>query len=297
MEEVPGLNGRAESVSQLASASPSPEAEYLRQVALAAREYKALSYELLQIQPGMRVLDVGCGVGVDLVALAERVGPHGLVVGIDPDPALLWEAHAVTAGRGTIQLGLGRAEHLGGDDGSFDRVRADWVLQDVPRPQIAIAEMWRMLGPGGLLELIEPDWKTIALFPGSPAGGDDDHTVGLVLQWYQRHLPHALMGRQLCGLLQQQVRREFVEVQMGALIWSSWRIADGILRISSAARALAEEEPAWAAEIDAWLQAVEAAAQHGEFLASLPLFFARAWKERYQPLSGRPHQGSGSLPF
>jgi hypothetical protein len=74
-------------------------------------------------------------------------------------------------------------------------------------------------------------------------------------------------------------------------------MADGVLRITAAARALKVEEPGLAPEIDAWLGAVEAADRYGEFLASLPLFFARAWKARYLPLAGRPNRGSGGLPF
>ena len=298
--EEPRLNGRDGSTSVLrtaASETEQPEVEYLRQVAVAGREYKALSYDLLQLQPGMKVLDVGCGLGMDLLALAEQVGESGLVVGIEPDWNLLHEAQQTTQGHEQIQVVRGRAEYLGFVDGAFDRVRADWVLQDLSHPRTAVAEMWRVLGPGGMLELVEPDWKTIALFPGSPTGGNDDHTLALVLHWYQRHLPQALIGRQLYGLLQQQTRRECVEAQMGTMLWTSWRFADGVLRLSHAARALAVEEPALAAEIDAWLQVVEAAAQHQEFAASLPLFFARAWKERYLPLSGRPSLERGRPVF
>lgn len=274
------------------------EAEYLRQVALAGgRAYKALSYDLLELEPGMRVLDVGCGLGGDLPELADRVGPRGVVVGIELDWGLLQEAQQARGGRENIVLARGGAENLGFPEASFDRVRADWVLQDVPYPQRALAGMWRALGPGGLLELVEPDWKALLLFPASPAGGDDDHTLQEVLRWYQRQMPHALIGRQLLGLVHQQSRLERVEVQIGSLDWTSWHLADAVMRITAAARALSETQPAWAVEIASWLGALEAAAQHGEFLASLPLVFVRAWKERYVPLSGRPSQGGEASPF
>jgi ubiquinone/menaquinone biosynthesis C-methylase UbiE len=292
----PALNGKAESTPELVSAES--EVEYLRQAALAGgKAYKAVSYDLLDLQPGMRVLDVGCGLGEDLPALADRVGPHGMVIGIEPDWECLQSAHQAAAGRGNIVVARGAAENLGLDEGSFDRVRADWVLQDIPHPQQALAGMWRVLGPGGMLELIEPDWKALLLFPASPVGGDDDHALQILLHWYQRQMPHALMGRQLLGLVQQQNRLERVEVQMLSLDWTSWRLADAVMRITAAARALVKAEPVWTAEIAAWLQAVEAAAKHEEFLASLPLVIVRAWKERYVPLSGRPSQGGTTSPF
>src|SRR5215469_1344199 len=80
-----------------------PQADYFRQVALAGGSaYKTLSYELLDVKPGMRVLDVGCGMGGDLPALADRVGPAGMVVGIEPDWDLLQEAQAASSGRENI---------------------------------------------------------------------------------------------------------------------------------------------------------------------------------------------------
>src|SRR5262249_50830193 len=145
-------------------------------------------------------------------------------------------------------------------------------------PHRALTEMWRVLAPGGMLELVEPDWKGLLLFPASSAGGDNDHTLQAVLAWCERQVPHALIRRQLLGLLHQLPRQERVEIQIGSLDWTSWRMADGILRLSSAARALAEAQPGWAVEIDAWLDVLKAATQHSEFLASLPLVFGRAWK-------------------
>lgn len=272
----------------------SSEADYLRQAAMAGgRAYKSLAYDLLELQPSMHILDVGCGLGGDLLALADRVGPSGVVVGIEPSRPLFLEAYQAAAGRANIMVAQQAAETVAFTGGhTFDRVRADWVLQDVSHPQLAIANMWRSnLGPGGQLMLVEPDWKSMMLFPASPAGGDDDHSLQVLLGWYQRKFAHALIGRQLLGMVHQQAGVEHVEVQIGSLDWTSWPLADAVMRISASARMLVAAEPAWDAEIDAWLRSIATAARHGEFLASLPLIFVRAWKERYIPLSGRPSQG------
>ena len=139
------------------------EAEYLRQVALAGgRAYKALSYDLLELEPGHA--SAGCGLWPwrGFARLADRVGPHGVVVGIELDWGLLQEAQQARGGRENIVLARGGAENLGFPEASFDRVRADWVLQDVPYPQRALAGMWHALGPGGLLELVEPRLESAA---------------------------------------------------------------------------------------------------------------------------------------
>jgi SAM-dependent methyltransferase len=283
----PGLDGRPEVAAAVAEVI-APQVEYLRQVALAGKGYKEMSYELLHLRPGQQVLAVGCGDGSDLLDLADRVGEKGRVIGICPEWEVWRAAQHATAERANIQIGVGRVEHLGFAEGvGFERVRADWVLQDTVQPWLAVAELWHVVAPGGLLELVEPDWHALMLFPAASAGGDQYQTLHAVMEWQQRLVRHSLIGRQLPGLLHQQTRRDAIVFNVGSLEWTNWQEADAILRLSVAAHALAKAQPAWASEIDAWLKACEAATQHGEFLASLPLVFARAWKERYVPLAGR----------
>jgi|GEM_PF-278066 len=260
------------------------EANYLRQVmeqgGEAADSYKTLSYELLQLKPGMQALDVGCGIGVDLPALADRVGPGGLVVGLDHDPNRLRTAKEASAGRNNVRVVVAEAQELPFPNRSFDGVRADRVLQYVAESAQTLAEMVRVLRPGGILTLIEPDWRTIALFPASPVGGDDDQTWSAVVQLCQRRLPHALIGRQLAALLHQQGEGVWqqVRIQVVAYTFRSWQVTDTLLQISNLAQTLIQEEPTCADEINSWLQTMETASVRGEFLACVPLFFAYARK-------------------
>jgi ubiquinone/menaquinone biosynthesis C-methylase UbiE len=264
------------------AASTEFEANYLRQVVehggATIQRYKTLSYDLLQIEPGMQVLDVGCGIGVDLPALSDRVGEDGLVIGLDHNHELLRSAKEAISGRFNSRVVAAEAQEMPFPNRSFDCVRADRLLQHIPEPAPALAEMWRVLRPGGTLTLVEPDWKMVALFPGSPAGGNDDHTLNAILAYKQRESAHALIGRQFYSLLHQQGSDawENVKVQVEVLALTSWPAVDAALLLSQMAHALAEEEPAMKDEINAWLKAVEIAAQRGEFLASMQLFFACA---------------------
>ena len=260
------------------------EADYLRQVVEqggeAANSYKTLSYDLLQLAPGRQVLDVGCGIGVDLPTLADRVGTEGLVIGLDHDPNLLRAAKEASARRSNVRLVVAEAQELPFPNRSFDGVRADRVLQYIPESPQVLAEMARVLRPGGTLALVEPDWRTIALFPASPEGGDDDHTWSALVQLCRRRLPHALIGRQLAALLQQQGTSMWEEVQarVVAYTFSSWQVTNTLLQISNLAQALIQEEPARTDEINTWLQAMETADLRGEFFACVPMFFAHARK-------------------
>jgi ubiquinone/menaquinone biosynthesis C-methylase UbiE len=259
------------------------KAEYLQQVMTqggeAVKRYKTMSYELLHLAPGMLVLDVGCGAGVDLLALAERVGQSGQVIGLDNDPDVLQVARqAIAVGPGNVLLVNSEASKLPFLDGQFDRVRADRMLQHVTHPGQVLSELWRVLRPDGILALVEPDWKAIAVHPGSQAGGDDT-TLEHVLKRYQSKLPHALIGRQLYALLRQQgAAWEQIQVQAVSFTLTAWPIVDTLLQLSQSAQALAQEQPALRKEIQGWLQALDAAHQAGTFLASIPLFFVEARK-------------------
>jgi ubiquinone/menaquinone biosynthesis C-methylase UbiE len=75
--------------------------------------------EAAAIEHGQHVLDVGCGTGVLACAVAERVGPKGRVVGLDPNDQMLAVARRTAT---AVAWQLGRAEALPFDDATFDAV-------------------------------------------------------------------------------------------------------------------------------------------------------------------------------
>ena len=95
----------------------------------------------------------------------------------------------------------------------------------------------------------------------------------------QNNYRSTLIGRQLRAYLHQQRGAwEHVHVQAVSFTHTVWRVVDLVLQISTMARAFAQENPTDADEIEAWLQAIEVAAQQEAFLASVPLFYASAHK-------------------
>jgi ubiquinone/menaquinone biosynthesis C-methylase UbiE len=105
--------------------------------------------ERLGLDEGARVLDVGCGTGRLTHWIAERVGTKGVVIGIDP---LEERIRIARSHGGGVRFEVGQAEDLGAfEDASFDAVCMSSVLHWVAEKARALAEVRRVLRPGGRL--------------------------------------------------------------------------------------------------------------------------------------------------
>ncbi|MEU4000789.1 methyltransferase domain-containing protein [Streptomyces fungicidicus] len=150
--------------STLGTPSPDQAAYMLRAAAGdAGRAYKQRLLDLLDIRAGQTVLDVGCGPGTDLPALAERAGDGGTVIGVDHDPAMLLRARERTAGLDRVEVREGDAHALPVAPGTVDRARIDRVLMHVAEPADVLGQLRRATRPGARIGLAEPDWDTLAV--------------------------------------------------------------------------------------------------------------------------------------
>jgi SAM-dependent methyltransferase len=113
------------------------------------------------LQPGMRVADIGCGVGTISCWMAQQVGPDGFVCGIDVSEPQIRESakSAAAAGLSNVSFQVASAYETGLESSSFDLVFCRFVLMHLTQPQQAILEMARLLKPGGILACEDGDFK------------------------------------------------------------------------------------------------------------------------------------------
>jgi len=125
------------------------------------RAYKRRSFDMLELQPGQVILDLGCGNGEDVRELAQLVGPNGRVVGVDRSETLIATARDRVADQKLpLEFEVGDAYTLNFPDGTFDGCRADRVFHHLERPEQAMAELVRVARSGARLVTIDPDFET-----------------------------------------------------------------------------------------------------------------------------------------
>ncbi|MBV8358725.1 MAG: methyltransferase domain-containing protein [Deltaproteobacteria bacterium] len=170
-----------------------------RRTAEGEREVKQLILDMLDVQPSARILDVGCGTGDDVREIATLIGATGQIVGVDASDALVAESKRRATGSNLpVEFLLGDVRKLDFPNAAFDRIRTDRVLMFVPEIEAAMAEMVRVLRPGGLLVASEIDHEL--RFADSRLT-DIDRKVQAA--WVASH-PQPRLGRQLSWLFAKQ---------------------------------------------------------------------------------------------
>lgn len=252
-------------------AARTSEVAYMDEVRRLFGGYKQGTFDRLRLQPGHRVLDVGCGPGSDARAMAARVEPGGEVVGVDRDEEMIEQARSRPAAGTPVRFVLADAYALPFEDASFDGCRSDRVFQHLDEPERALAECFRVLKPGGRCVVADADWGTLTVATSLPALtrtvldlGSDLHRNG----WAAR------------GLYGQFRSVGFADVdcEMSVAHTTEWAVAAWAFGLEHYAAQAAERELISESERDAWLADLRERDRAGTFFSSI--MGGMAWGHR-----------------
>lgn len=235
--------------------------------------YKAKTFEAMHLVAGASVLEVGCGTGDDAIALAQIVGPSGQVTAIDRSQTMLQEAIASTQPLALpIEFVLADAQQLPFADHTFDGARVDRTLQHIADPAAVIAEMARVVRPGGWIVAMEPDWGTFVVNSTQRA-----ITRQLLNVWCDS-FPSGWVGRYLRQYLRQAGLTD-IQVVPETLVITQFDLADQVFDLVQTAQATVEAGLVSSAEAQAWLSELQAFDRAQTFFSSFTGFIVSGQKE------------------
>jgi ubiquinone/menaquinone biosynthesis C-methylase UbiE len=159
--------------------------------------------EIRPVGPGDQVLDVGCGLGHEARRLAEFMGPHGHVTGVDSNPVMITEASRRAASHALpVTFEVGDAHHLSFADDTFDLCRIERVLRYVDQVEVVIAEMTRVTRSDGTV--LAFDFDSDMTIVDAP----DMVLARRVAELLDAAVPNPWIGRQLFAQFQRAGLRD-----------------------------------------------------------------------------------------
>jgi ubiquinone/menaquinone biosynthesis C-methylase UbiE len=175
-------------------------------------------YLLNELEPGQRLLDVGCGPGTVTIDLAGYLSP-GHVVGVDAAVGVVRQAEGRRSSTpvNNVTFAAGDTYALPFGDGTFDIAHAHQVLQHLSEPVAALGELRRILRPGGLLAVRDSDYGGFVWAPPEPLL---DRWLDLYHELTAHNRAEADAGRYLFGWVQ---AAGFRDIKPSS---STWTFAD-----------------------------------------------------------------------
>ena len=229
----------------------------------------------LQLVPGEHVLDIGTGPGLLAHDMAAAVGPEGRVCGIDASEAMVAMARKRCAGQPWAGFQTADATKLPCTDDSFDAAVSTQVYEYVSNIPAALAELHRVLRPGGRAVILDTDYASLVIHT------EQSERMARVLAAWDEHFVHASLPRTLSQQLREAgfTLRERTAIPMFNPEFEDNTYGKGLLSMM-AAFAVGRNGVSQS-EADAWFAEFAALRDRGAFFFSLNRYLFVADKPRH----------------
>jgi ubiquinone/menaquinone biosynthesis C-methylase UbiE len=242
------------------------DTEYLAIVGEFVKHLKQRTYSLMQIQPGQRIMDVGCGPASDTIQIASLVGPKGEVIGVDSDQDMIAKAEktARQADLSTVVKHIcADATALPFESDFFDSCRSERVFQHLINPERALSEIIRVTKPEGLIVTLDTDWGTFSIDTR-----DVDIERSLARVHAERGLHNGYAGRQLYRLLRQHGLAD-INVELHPLMATDYAFVRQTSLLDETEEIAISEGLVTQDDLKHWRENLELASANGTFFASI----------------------------
>jgi SAM-dependent methyltransferase len=224
--------------------------------------------DALAPRPGERMLEVGCGSGALCRLVAPHLLPGGELLGVDVAPEMVAAARALTGQQTHVRFEVGAGAALPAGDVTYDAAFGARLLLHVADPVPVVAEMVRVVKPGGRVVLMDWDFETVTVTH------PDRELTRRLLHWRcDQHSGDNWSGRRLLGYALDVGLRGVTVIPVTTVARdAAVALTGSVFRAAEVAR---DSGAITSAEHDAWTGELLRQLAEGRFLASIAYFIVR----------------------
>jgi ubiquinone/menaquinone biosynthesis C-methylase UbiE len=227
------------------------------------QEIKRRTFTLLEVRAGQNVVDIGCGTGEDVRALAAQVGPSGRAVGVDISSKMIATATERSGNRDSNEEFVqGDVQKLPFNDACFDAIRAERLLQHTPDVDSALREMSRVVTPGGRIVSWEADLDLFII------DAEDYHTSRIMQRLISDSFRNGSIGHRL---YRRFLELGFVDVQSTPLVHSfaDFPLIETAFDLTASVERAVKQNLLRADRAMLWLDSLRSDSQSGRFISAI----------------------------